>query len=161
MSDARHDPELGSGAEAPVGPLGHLVVVFDNHIARALTAMAAATGWEVTVLDSAVDDDLAARLRHVDALVVCDHDGEGASDTLRRALADGVGYVAMMASRSRSAALLEQLRGEGLDDDALGRLHVPAGLAIGGRSAGEIALSVMAEVVADRHGRPGGPMREH
>lgn len=65
----------------------------------------------------------------------------------------------MMASRHRSAGLLEQLRGEGLDDATLTRLHVPAGLSIGGGSAGEIALSVMAEVVADAHGRPGTPMR--
>lgn len=53
MSDTRHDPVRGSGAEPVAGPLGHLVVVFDNHIARSLTAIAAATGWEVTVLDEA------------------------------------------------------------------------------------------------------------
>lgn len=161
MSDTRHDPVLGSGAEPIAGPLGHLVVVFDNHIARSLTAIAAATGWEVTVLDHAPDADTAGRLGHVDALVVCNHDGDGALDTLRGALTSGVRYVAMMASRRRSAGLLEQLRGEGLDDGTLGRLHVPAGLSIGGSSAGEIALSVMAEVVADAHDRPGTPMRTH
>ncbi|PKW25295.1 XdhC family protein [Phycicoccus duodecadis] len=159
MSDTRHDPVRGSGAEPVAGPLGHLVVVFDNHIARSLTAIAAATGWEVTVLDEAPDAETAGRLGHVDALVVCNHDGDGAVDALRGALGTGVRYVAMMASRHRSAGLLEQLRGEGLDDATLTRLHVPAGLSIGGGSAGEIALSVMAEVVADAHGRPGTPMR--
>lgn len=160
MSDTRHDPVRGSGAEPVDGPLGHLVVVFDNHIARALVTIGEATGWRVTPLDHAVDDGVAAGLGHVDALVVCNHDGDGAYDTLRGALRSGVRYVAMMASRRRSADLLATLVDEGFDETTLGRLHLPAGLSIGGRSAGEIALSVMAEVVADVHGRPGTPMRE-
>ncbi len=158
-ADTRHDPVRGSGAEPTTGPLGRLVVVFDNHIADALVAIARATGWEATLLEQAPTDEEAGRLGHVDALVVCNHDGVGAYDLLRGAVRAGVGYVAMMASRHRSAGLLEQLRGEGLGDDELARLHVPAGLSIGGRSAGEIALSVMAEVVADQHGRRGGPLR--
>ncbi len=161
MSDTRHDPVLGSGATAADGPLGRLVVVFDNRIAQSLAAIATAAGWSVTALDAAPSPEDASTLGHVDALVVCNHDGAGAYDLLRTALRDGVGYVAMMASRSRSAALLEQLREEGFDDGQLSRLHVPAGLNIGGSSPGEIALSVVAEVVADAHDRPGGPMRGH
>ena len=42
----------------------------------------------------------------------------------------------------------------------LARLHVPAGLNTGGKAPGEIALSVVAEIVAVSHGRPGGPMKE-
>ncbi len=160
-TDTRHDPVRGSGAEPTDGPLGRVVVVFDNHIARALVAIADATGWESVLLGSVPTEEEAAALGHVDALVVCNHDGEGAYDLLRGAVRAGVGYVAMMASRHRSAEVLEQLRGEGVGEDELTRLHLPAGLSIGGRSAGEIALSVMAEVVADQHGRPGGPLREH
>jgi xanthine dehydrogenase accessory factor len=161
VSDTRHDPVRGSGARAAQGPLGHLVVVFDNDIARALGAIAEATGWAVTALDAAPAADDARATERADALVVCNHDGVGAYDLLRRTVRAGVPYVAMMASRHRSAALLDTLRAEGLDDADLGRLHVPAGLSIGGSTAGEIALSVMAEVVADAHGRHGGPMRGH
>ncbi len=157
--DTRHDPVRGSGAEPVEGPLGRLVVVFDNHIARALVDIAGATGWEATLLDTAPGREEAAALGHVDALVVCNHDGDRAYDLLREVVRAGVGYVAMMASRHRSATLLEQLRSEGFGEDALARLHLPAGLSIGGRSAGEIALSVMAEVVADGHGRDGRPLR--
>ncbi len=160
MSDTRHDPVLGSGATPVDGPLGRLVVVFDNRIARALAAIASGTGWDVTVLDAAPEaGSLGAGT--VDAVVVCDHDGAGAYDLLREALGSEVPYVAMMASRHRSAALVDTLRAEGVGDEALAHLHVPAGLSIGGSSPGEIALSVMAEVVADAHGRPGGPMRGH
>jgi xanthine/CO dehydrogenase XdhC/CoxF family maturation factor len=160
VTDTRHDPVRGSGAEPTSGPLGRVVVVFDNHIARALVTIAEATGWDATLLESAPGETEATSLGHVDALVVCNHDGEGAYDLVRGAVSSGVGYVAMMASRHRSAGLLAELRGEGYTDDELARLHLPAGLSIGGRSAGEIALSVMAEVVADRHGRAGGPMRD-
>jgi xanthine/CO dehydrogenase XdhC/CoxF family maturation factor len=41
----------------------------------------------------------------------------------------------------------------------LDKLHVPAGLDTGGKAPGEIALSVVAEIVAESYGRPGGPMR--
>lgn len=160
MSDTRHDPVLGSGATPDEGPLGRLVVVFDNAIARALVAIAGATGWEARLLDRAPTAEEATDLGHVDALVVCNHDGDGALDLLAGAVTAGVGYVAMMASRTRSATVLDDFRGRGLGEDALRRLHLPAGLSIGGSSAGEIALSVMAEVVADRHGRPGTPMRD-
>jgi xanthine dehydrogenase accessory factor len=64
-----------------------------------------------------------------------------------------------MASRHRTAAVLEKLREEGADPAALERLHLPAGLNLGGKRPGEIALSVVAEIVAEAHGRPGGPLR--
>lgn len=76
---------------------------------------------------------------------------------LRAALASPARYVAMMASRRRSESLLAELESEGAV--GLEKLHVPAGLNIGGKSAGDIALSVVAEIVAESHGRPGGPMR--
>jgi xanthine dehydrogenase accessory factor len=62
----------------------------------------------------------------------------------------------MMASRRRAAGLLDELVEEGVD---VARLHVPAGHDLGGKGPGEIALSVVAEVVAEGYGRPGGPMR--
>jgi xanthine dehydrogenase accessory factor len=97
-------------------------------------------------------------LRPGDAVVLCDHDSPDAPRALRLAMASDASYVAMMASRGRAAGLLAGLRDErapGLD-----KLHVPAGLDTGGKSAGEIALSVVAEVVAESHGRRGGPLRE-
>jgi xanthine dehydrogenase accessory factor len=75
---------------------------------------------------------------------------------LRAALASDASYVAMMASRGRASGLLEELSAERID---VARLHVPAGLDIGGKAPGEIALSVVAEIVAVSHGRPGGSMR--
>ncbi len=74
------------------------------------------------------------------------------------ALAPPASYVAMLASRSRSARLLPDLADAGAP--GLERLHVPAGHDLGGRAPGEIALAVLAEIVAESYGRPGGSMRQ-
>ncbi len=142
-----------------------IVVVTDNQIARAVTDIAAVVNIPTTLL---ADDDhggpplswlTSHELRAADAVVLCDHDAPDALDTLRRALEGPAAYVAMTASRNRSGAVFAMLRAEGVAPSTLERLRMPAGLDIGGRSAGEIALSVVAEIVAVSHGRPGGPMR--
>ena len=135
---------------------GRILVLSDNPISRAIATIATAVGREVHV--EAVDDGgpgLAPRAG--DAVVLCDHDAPDAPAALRAALASEASYVAMMASRSRAAALLDELVDEGVD---VATLHVPAGHNLGGKAPGEIALSVVAEIVAEAYDRPGGPMRE-
>ena len=141
---------------------GRLVVLSRNPIADAIEAIATTVGRQVVVV---ADDEggrgaaqvVALGLAAGDAVVLCDHDAPDASQVLRAALASPASYVAMMASRRRAEGLLGQLADEGVA--GLDRLHVPAGLDTGGKSPGEIALSVVAEVVAVSHGRDGGPMR--
>ena len=77
---------------------------------------------------------------------------------MRAALNGPCGYVAMMGSRRRAEHVFSMLADEGFDDAALTKLRVPAGLNIGGKAPGEIALSVLAEVVATSYERGGGPM---
>ena len=141
---------------------GRVVVLSRNPIAEAIEAIATAVGREVVVV--AEDDEgrgvtgvAALDLRTGDAVVLCDHDAPDAPRVLRAALASPASYVAMMASRRRAEGLLDDLAREGVP--GLGRLHVPAGLDTGGKAPGEIALSVVAEIVAEGHGRPGGPLR--
>lgn len=134
---------------------GRILVLSDNPIARAIAAIAATVGRDVVVV---AEDDGGPGLdpRPGDAVVLCDHDAPDAPAVLRTALASEAAYVAMMASRRRAAGLVEQLREEGVDTTTL---HVPAGHDLGGKGPGEIALSVVAEVVAESYGRSGGPMR--
>jgi xanthine dehydrogenase accessory factor len=70
------------------------------------------------------------------------------------ALKAGVPYVGLVASRGRGAAVVGSLREEGLAEDRLARLHTPAGLDIGARAPEEIALAILAEVVATRDRPP-------
>ena len=143
---------------------GRLALVTRNPISTALATIAEVVDRPVVLIE---DDDEGAGVQAFssfaptdkDAVVLCDHDAPAAPAILRAALASPAAYVAMMASRRRSEGLLSDLRAEGYDDAALARLHVPAGLDTGGKGPGEIALSVIAEVVATSYGRSGGPMR--
>jgi xanthine/CO dehydrogenase XdhC/CoxF family maturation factor len=134
---------------------GRILVLSDNPISRAIAVIASAAGRTVLVEPA---DDGGPGLHPVagDAVVLCDHDAPDAPAVLRAALASEASYVAMMASRGRAAGLLEELGAEGVD---VTTLHVPAGHDLGGKAPGEIALSVVAEIVAESYGRRGGPMR--
>jgi xanthine dehydrogenase accessory factor len=143
---------------------GQVVVVTDNPIGRAVVAIAEVAGRRTTLLaDEDVEQTpaewLAANpLEEADALVLCDHDTPGMEELLRAALDGKAGYVAMMGSRRRAERVFDALEAE-LPAETLARLHVPAGLNTGGKAPGEIALSVVAEIVAVSYGRPGGPMK--
>jgi xanthine dehydrogenase accessory factor len=138
---------------------GRILLLTANPISAAVESIAAATGREVVVL---AEDDGGPGLGSLapaegDAVVLCDHDAPDAPAFLREALASPASYVAMMASRRRAEGLLADLGSEGVP--GIEKLHVPAGHDLGGKGPGEIALSVVAEIVAESYGRPGGPMR--
>lgn len=135
---------------------GRILVLSDNPISRAIETIATAVGREV---HGEASDDGGPGLRPGpgDAVVLCDHDAPDAPAVLRAALASEASYVAMMASRRRAVAVADELTEEGVD---ISTLHVPAGHNLGGKAPGEIALSVVAEIVAESYDRPGGPMRD-
>lgn len=134
---------------------GRILVLTDNPIARSIAVIASTVGRTV-VVEAADDGGPGLHPRAGDAVVLCDHDAPDAPAVLRAALASEASYVAMMASRGRAAGLIEDLVAEGVD---VSTLHVPAGHDLGGKGPGEIALSVVAEIVAESYGRTGGPMR--
>jgi xanthine dehydrogenase accessory factor len=124
-------------------PVPRVAVVGDTPIAHALAALGDRLGYEVA--GEQLDDDV--------ALVVASH-GRDEEDALERALRAGVPYVGLVASRKRGAAVLEELRRRGtLSDEDLARVRTPAGLDIGAQTAEEIALSILAEIVAMRRAR--------
>lgn len=158
QDNSREQPWSDDAQEA-----GRVVLLTRNPISEAIVTIVGALGRRTQLLEEDDKGRTPALLAELDlkprdAVVLCDHDAPDASATLRAALTSEAGYVAMMASRRRSEGLLADLEGEGLGD-RLDRLHVPAGLDIGGKSPGEIALSVVAEIVAVGHDRTGGPMR--
>ena len=121
-----------------------LVQVFgQTPIARALLEVGRAAGWDIRL--SVDPAPVGAGLTPgAGAVVVASHGGDEVP-VLRAALAAGVPYVGLVASRKRGAAVLESLD---LDDIERDRLHTPAGLDIGAHGPGEIALSILAEIVA-------------
>jgi xanthine dehydrogenase accessory factor len=118
-----------------------LVYVYgDTPVARALAAVGGAAGADVrptTDADAAISVDAAA--------VVVASQGGDEHKVLTAALGAGVPYVGLLASRRRAAAVIEAL---GIDEDQRARVHAPVGLDIGAQSPGEIAISVLAEIIA-------------
>jgi xanthine dehydrogenase accessory factor len=124
----------------PALPPARAAVIGDTPVAEALRSLAAGLGFEVGAEPASGDA----------ALVVASH-GRDEEDALGDALSGGVPYVGLVASPRRGAALVEALRQAGVPVD---RLRTPAGLDIGAVGADEIALSIVAEVVRDRHAAP-------
>lgn len=145
-------------------PPPHVVVIGRSPLARALVAMAAAVDFDVAVVErdeveatdfpgaaATVDRlDLAAAGTGSASFVVVATMGRYDEDAVEAALASGAGYVALVASARRAATVVDTLRAGGLADDALARLRAPAGLALGDLPHAEIAVAVLAEIVATK-----------
>jgi xanthine dehydrogenase accessory factor len=131
----------------PQLPAPLLAVLGDGPAARTLAALAGTLGWRVArELDT-----------RADAVVVASM-GQGDEDALEAALAGEAGYVGLVASAKRGAAVLADLRARGLDEESLARVRCPAGLDLGPSSQEEIAVAILAELVAWRHTRPTSPL---
>lgn len=121
-------------------PAPRIGVVGETPVALALVSLGERLGYEPDI--GLLEGDVAA--------VVASH-GRDEEESLERALAAGVPYVGLVASRRRGAAVLEELRSRGRVAEAdVARVRTPAGLDIGARTAEEIALSILAEVVSVR-----------
>ena len=110
--------------------------------AETLARLAPEVGWRV-----------ARELRSDAEAVVVATMGHGDEEALAAVLERGTGYVGLVASARRAATVLESLRALGLDEEALARVRSPAGLDLGPSTQAEIAVAVLAELVAWRHSR--------
>jgi xanthine dehydrogenase accessory factor len=132
-------------------PAPLVLVLGDAPVARALATVGAAAGYEMrTVADPAAPPPPDAA-----GVVVASH-GRDEQVALTTALRAGVPYIALVASRRRAAAVLASLD---VSDVERARIHSPAGLDIGARTAPEVALSILAELVSLRPNAPRPPER--
>lgn len=146
-------------------PLAAVFAITDNPIGRSVVDLSSHIGRRAVLLDPRLDglDPLSWLAAHPprphDAVVLCDHDAPYADSALRRALDGDAGYVGILGSRRRAGATVRQLAETGVPEDQLTRLHTPVGLDLGGRTPGEIGLSIVAEIVAWSYDRAGTSMR--
>jgi xanthine dehydrogenase accessory factor len=145
-----HNPCLSGGTLEiflePVLPVPLVAVLGDSPIARAMHTVATALGYEVMAYDAS---DVAG----ADAVVVASH-GKNEEPTLEAAVRAGVPYVGLIGSPKRGGAVVGSLD---LDDEQKARIRTPAGLDIGARTPTEIALSVFAQIIAERPRTPRPP----
>ena len=147
-------------------PPVRVIVVGAVHVAQALAPMVRQAGFDVLVVDprrafatadrfpgvalsSEWPDEAMARVG-VDrrtAVVTMTHDPKIDDPALAVALRSESFYVGALGSKKTQAARRERLRGMGIPDAALSRIHGPVGLSLGAVSPGEIAVSILAELV--------------
>jgi xanthine dehydrogenase accessory factor len=132
----------------PVLPAPRVLVVGATPIAAALRSLGAELGLELVAVEGGAPDPCNSDL----ALVVAGH-GRDELHTLRRGLEEGIPYVGLVASRKRGAGVIAELRLDGVPDDQLALIDVPAGIDIGSRTPAEVALSILASIVAVRRGQ--------
>jgi xanthine dehydrogenase accessory factor len=135
-------------------PSPRVLVVGDTPIAHALARMGAELDLDMATVPGAAVEPQADDL----ALVVAAH-GRDELLALRRALDAGLPYVGLVASRVRGSAVVAELHDAGVPEDRLAQLETPAGLDIGARTPEEIALSILARIVAVRRGEQTLPVR--
>jgi xanthine dehydrogenase accessory factor len=162
----------------PVRP--RLVVVGAVEVARFLVRLARELGFETVVIDGRASFATPERFPDVDRLVigwpdeVADEIGLGPNDAVAvlthdvkfdepaivEALRRGCRYVGAVGSRKTQADRRQRLRDAGVTEAQLDQLRGPVGLDLGGRQPAETALAIISEIVAERYGGTGRPMRE-
>jgi xanthine dehydrogenase accessory factor len=165
--------EPGGGVRLFVDPIvgaQRLIIVGAGHIAVPLCALGAMLGFHVTVIDDRASFANRERFPDADEIIVKPFtaaidslalDGHcylvsvtrGHSfdeEVVRAALMQPCGFVGMIGSRRRVKATLERLGESGVPRERLSDLHAPLGVAIGGETPEEIAVSIIAEIIRER-----------
>ncbi|HEY3884784.1 MAG TPA: XdhC/CoxI family protein [Vicinamibacterales bacterium] len=157
----------------PLAPQASLYVVGAGHVGWHLARLAQETGFRIHVVDDRekfanqerfpqaaeiIVDDIAAWLHRTELpssayVVVVTRGHTHDFDALRALAARDVRYVGLIGSRAKVTRIFRALAAEGMPPECLARVHAPIGLNIGAISPAEIAVSILAELIAVRRGR--------
>jgi xanthine dehydrogenase accessory factor len=153
-----------------------LLIVGAGHVGQKLCPLAAMLDHRVVVLDSRADTVTRERFPDAAELIcddpgraaaVCDiggrtsvvivtHSAEHDERALRAVIDAPAAYVGMMGSRNKVGTIFDRLRRDGAPEGALARVRAPIGLDIGAETPAELALCIMAEIVAAEYGKLDG-----
>jgi xanthine dehydrogenase accessory factor len=151
----------------------HLIIVGAVHTAIPLTTCAKELGFRVTIVDPRTAFATAERFPHADELVIAwpdealpnlrldrstyvavlTHDPKLDNPAVRVALQHPVRYVGALGSPRTQEKRKQELRGDGVPEEDLVRIHGPIGLDINAKTPGEIAVAILAEMIAVRRGK--------
>jgi xanthine dehydrogenase accessory factor len=156
-----------------------LIIIGADAIGQAVADFAKQIGWHVTVIDPRAAWLTLSRFPYVDriidfpdtalsrialtpttAIVVLSHDPKIDEPALQIALNSNAYYIGALGSRKAHAIRQRRLHATGLDDKKIARLYAPIGLDLGGYTPQEVAISIIAEILAVRNHRPGASLRE-
>lgn len=160
-----------------------LVICGAGHVGASLAKLASLTGYRATLIDDRAEFvtrehfpdrriELVAAKTWSEAVLAAIGNGHGAcvaivtrghsedEQCLRAAISVDADYVGLIGSKRRTNIVLQRLRERGADDAKIARVHAPVGLDIGAVTPEEVALAIMAEIVAVRRGGKGGSLSE-
>ncbi len=145
----------------PMVPAVHVIGIGRSPAVDALASMALAIGWDATVVDDGgrADEhphpeivrtklDLADMVVDERTAIVVGTQGHYDDIALAAALRTPAPYVGLVASARRAVTVVDQLRADGHDEETLARLRAPAGLDLGSLGNAEIAVAILADLVA-------------
>ena len=161
-------------------PQPKLLVIGAVDFSAALARLAVAAGFHVTVVDPREHFATAERIPDADEIVVgwpqehmaanppddstyiavLTHEPRFDDPTLTAALRSQAAYIGAMGSRRAHGERIDRLREAGFGDDDFARISAPIGLDLGATNTEETAISILAEVIAARHGRTGGRLSD-
>jgi xanthine dehydrogenase accessory factor len=159
-----------------VSPAQTLLLVGAGHVSQPVAAMAKMLGFQVLVTDDRQEFCNAERFPAADRCLVADpadvfdHISINPStyivivtrghlrdqEALEKALATEAAYIGMIGSQKKVKTVFEQLRAKGVSEEELAKVHAPIGLAIGAETPAEIAVSILAEIIAVRNAKKDG-----
>jgi xanthine dehydrogenase accessory factor len=154
-------------------PPPRLIIIGAGHIAIPLTTFAKTLNYRVVVVDARAAFATRERFPHADEVVVAwpdtylegagldpatavavlTHDPKFDEPALTTVLKHEVGYIGAIGSRKTGAERNARLLRQGLSQEQIARIHGPIGLNLGGKAPEEMALAIMAQIVAVRYGR--------
>lgn len=162
----------------PLAP--HLVIFGAVHVAQPLSDFAQRLGFRVTVIDARRALATRDRFPNVDELItkwpdeaydeleigsntwvaILTHDPKFDEPAILGALKTDARYIGAVGSRKTNIDRRERLRESGVSEDDIARIRGPIGLDIGGQTPEEMAISILAEMIAVRYGRSGGVLAQ-
>lgn len=152
-----------------------------GHVGGALIPLAKTAGFEVTLLDSRLQEAIQDKINDAHRFIPVEDFGRGIAElnvspgaffviatfghlqdgeALYAALQKQAAYIGMIGSRSKVGKLFDTLMERGISADRLADVYSPVGLDIGGETPEEVALSIMAEVLMVKYNKSGRHMRE-
>jgi len=162
---ARFEHRLELEGQGETGAQPELVVVGRDAMARALAKLARVIGYTVTIVDPLLSlDELPegdrvlhvmdfSRLGERERYVVVASRGQFDEEAVEQAILAGAVYVGLVANRRRAEEVFQSLKVRGLPEEKLAAVRAPVGLDIGAEEPAELALSIMAEIVAARRAK--------
>ena len=163
-------------------PAPRLVVCGAGHVGASLARLAAFTGYHTTLIDDRAEflkrerfpeaqiellaaDDWSSAVREVIgngrgvsvAVVTRGHNED--EQCMHAAVQSNPDYVGLIGSKRRTSIVIDRLREAGMPEEQLSKIHAPIGLDIGAVSPEEVALAILAEIITERRGGTGLPLR--